>query len=81
MREKAAPWIPAIFCAVLAAIVTVADLWIYAKTGSRGGVTMIFMLNLPICFFIVGAYLTRLRDENQEMRLRLDAIESAGPED
>lgn len=77
MREKVAPWIPAVFCAVLAVIVTVANLWGYRNGGSDQAATVVFMLFLPMCFFFVGAYLTQLRNENRQMRVRLDALDNA----
>ncbi|QDT04372.1 hypothetical protein K227x_27630 [Rubripirellula lacrimiformis] len=77
MREKVAPWLPAGFCAVLAVITTVANLWAYRKGGSDNSATMVFMLFMPMCFFFVGAYLTQLRDENRELRTRLDALDRA----
>jgi hypothetical protein len=77
MREKLGPWLPAIFCAVLAVITTVGNLWTYAVTGDNGSVTMVYIVFMPMCFFFVGAYLTQLRNENREMRTRLDALDSA----
>ena len=76
MREKMAPWIPAVFCATLAVITTIANLWIYRNGGSDGAGTMVFMIFMPMCFFFVGAYLSQLRNENREMRLRLDALDN-----
>ena len=76
MREKLGPWIPAAFCAVLAVIVTIANLWAYRNGGSDNAATMVFMLFMPGCFFFVGAYLTQLRNENREIRTRLDALDN-----
>ncbi len=76
MRDNLAPWIPAAFCAALAAIVTVANLWAYSNGGSDNAATLVFMLFMPMCFVFVGAYLTQLRNENREMRVRLDAIDN-----
>jgi len=75
MRERLAPWLPAIFCAVLAVIVTVCNLWVYSQGGSDSGGNMIYMLNMPMCFFFVGAYLTKLRNDNTALRLRVDALD------
>ncbi len=81
MREKIGPWIPALFCAVLAVITTVANLLAYRNGGSDNAATMVFMLFMPMCFFFMGAYLTQLRNENREIRLRLDAIDTSQPKD
>lgn len=74
MREKLGPWVPAIFCGGLAVITTIGNLAAYAITGTNDAVTMVFILNMPVCFFFVGAYLTKLRDENRELKDRLDAL-------
>lgn len=79
MREKLGPWISAIFCAALAVITTVGNLWMYVVTGVNGSVTMVYIGFMPMCFFFVGAYLTHLRNENREMRTRLDALDNAMP--
>ncbi len=76
MREKLGPWLPAAFCAALAAIVTIGNLWAYSIGGSDNAITMVFILNMPMCFYFVGAYLTKLRNDNRELLLRLDALES-----
>ena len=76
MREQLGPWLPAVFCAVLAAITTIGNLWAYSKGGSDSAVTMVFMLFLPMCFYFVGAYLTQLRNENRDLLARLDALDA-----
>ena len=75
MREKVGPWLPAAFCAVLAAIVTIGNLWVHRNGGSDSAVTMVFIINMPMCFFFVGAYLTKLRNDNRLLLLRIDALE------
>ena len=74
MRDKIGPWLPAIICAALAVIVTVANVWAAATGGSDSASTGTFILFMPMCFFFVGAYLTKLKKENGELRDRLDAI-------
>lgn len=76
MREKLGPWIPAGFCALLAVITTITNLWTYWNGGSENAATMVFVLFMPMCFFFVGAYLTQLKSENRELRIRLDALDT-----
>ncbi len=75
MSDKIRPWLPALFCAALAVIVTVANVWAAASGGSDSASTGTFILFMPMCFYFVGAYLTKLKRENCELRDRLDAID------
>jgi hypothetical protein len=75
LRNKIAPWLPAIFCGALAVLVTVGNLWGFAVSGSENVATGTFILFMPMCFYFVGAYLTVLRKENAELRDRLSAID------
>jgi F0F1-type ATP synthase assembly protein I len=75
MRDKFGPWLPVFFCAALAVIVTVANVWAATSGGSDSAATGTFILFMPICFFFVGAYLTKLRKENCDLRQRLDALD------
>jgi hypothetical protein len=72
MRERIAPWLPAIFCGVLTLITVVTDVVGQAMTGtSHVGLTT-FLCFLPMCFFFVGVMLKKLRDENHALKRRLD---------
>jgi len=73
MREKIGPWLPAIFCAALALIVTVGNVW---ASATDCGMNIVFIMNMPTCFFFVGSYLTKLKNDNRELRDRLDAMDS-----
>ena len=75
MRERIGPWVPAIFCAVVAIFVTIGNVWSVAVGGSANATDMVFMLNMPLCFCFVGVYLTKLRNDNRELRDRVDALE------
>lgn len=75
MREKHAPWIPAVFCAALALITTIGNLVVGPGNSATSG----FILFMPMCFYHVGVYLVQLRNENRDMRLRLDALENPKP--
>lgn len=74
MKDRIGPWLPAIFCAVLALIVIVANLMGLRYGGSSGAADSVFMTFMPMCFFFVGAYLSKLRKENIELRQRLDSV-------
>ena len=75
LRNKIAPWLPAIFCGALAVIVTIGNVWGVMASGSDSVATGTFILFMPMCFYFVGVYLTVLRKENAELRNRLDAID------
>ena len=79
MNERIGPWLPAIFCGVLAIIVAIGNIWSSAAGGSNMGMSIVFMLNMPMCFIFVGSYLVQLRNENRELRARLRALEAASP--
>ncbi len=51
-----AVWLPALFTAILAVIVTVANLWVYARGGPQNSAVMIFMLFLPMAFIYSASY-------------------------
>ncbi len=75
MRKKLEPWIPTVFCAVLALITTIGNL----VAGPGNSVTLAFILFMPMCFYHVSVYLIQLRNENRDMRLRLDALDKPNP--
>ncbi|MGB0153369.1 MAG: hypothetical protein ACPGFB_04995 [Verrucomicrobiales bacterium] len=75
MRDKIGPWMPAVFCAVLAVIVTIGNLWAASAGGSDNAVTLVFLLFLPMCFYFIGGYLVKLKKEIAELRERLDAVD------
>ncbi len=74
MKDRIGPWLPAIFCATLALIVTICNLWGLRLTGRDGAANLVFIIFMPMCFFFVGAYLSKLRKDNLELRHRLDAV-------
>ena len=77
MKERIGPWIPAIFSAALALIVTIGNLWGLVKAGTDGAANSGFIIFMPMCFFFVGAYFAQLRNEIQTLQRRLDALDSA----
>ncbi len=72
MREKYMPWMPAISCAALSLIVVVADIVGRAMSGTAHVGLSTFLCFLPMSFFHVGVALKSLRDENRELKRRLD---------
>lgn len=74
MRQKLNPWIAAIFCAILSLITIVGDLATRFLTGMPGGANMVFLCFIPMCFFFVGAFLTELRKENEELRQKIQEL-------
>ena len=80
MREKHSPWNSAAFCASLALITMVGNLLTFQSGGSDGSLMMIYLINLPMCFYFIGGHLVQLRNENHEMRLRLDKLERPKPD-
>ncbi len=74
MREKQMPWLPAISCGGLSLITVVTDLFGRFTTGTANVGLSTFLCFLPMCFFHVGVMLKNLRDENRELKRRLDEI-------
>lgn len=74
VREKLSPWMAAIFCGVLSLITVTADIVGRFATGSENIGLTTFICFLPCCFFHVGVMLKNLREENQELKRRLDAM-------
>ncbi len=60
---------------MLALIVTIGNIWATAFGGSDSAATVVFIVNMPLCFFFVGAYLTKLRNDNLDLRERLNAMQ------
>jgi hypothetical protein len=74
MREKLLPWLPAIMCGVLSLITVTADIFGRFMNGTANVGLSTFLCFLPMCFFHVGVMLKNLRDENRELKRRLDAM-------
>lgn len=74
MREKLLPWLPAIMCGVLSLITVTADIFGRFMNGTANVGLSTFLCFLPMCFFHVGVMLKNLREENRELKRRLDAM-------
>jgi hypothetical protein len=80
MREKFAPWIPAVFCAFLSFITVFGNLVLAFvnrdSSSGLGSMDIAFYCFLPMSFFFVGAFLSNLRKEQLALRQQLDALSS-----
>jgi hypothetical protein len=74
MREKLLPWLPAIMCGVMSLITVTTDIFGRFVNGTANVGLSTFLCFLPMCFFHVGVMLKNLRDENRELKRRLDAM-------
>ena len=74
MRDKLAPWLPAICCAALSLITVVADVVGRFLTGAGNSGLTAFLCFMPMCFFHVGVMLKRLQDENRTLKQRIDEV-------
>lgn len=74
MREKLLPWTPAIFCACLSLITLVANAAGELYTQSTNAGILVFLCFLPMCFVYVGGMLKDLREQNQELRTKLNEL-------
>ena len=80
MQEKLRPWIPAIFCAAISVITIIANLVLAFTmpnpTPSAPRMDFLLYCNLPMCFFLVGDFLSTLRKENLALRTQVDELSS-----
>jgi hypothetical protein len=74
MREKLMPWLPAIFCGCLSLITLLAGIVGSFVAGDSSAGNIAFFSFMPICFLHVGVMLKTLRDENRDLRNRLDEL-------
>lgn len=81
MKEKLQPWMSAIFCAFLSLMtfaLSMSLMWT-SKGGEMSMAGMVltpFFSFLPMCFFHVGASLSQLRKENQDLRTQIQELTS-----
>ena len=72
MRKDIAPWLPAVFCAILSFITLVEQFFVAFRSGNASNMPIAFLCFLPMCFFFVGASLSHLQKENRALKERLD---------
>ena len=53
---------------------TVGNVWAKAVGGSHNATIVVFIVNMPMCFYFVGSYLTKLNNDNRALRGRLDTM-------
>lgn len=79
MREKLSPFVAAIFCVFLCFVTLFGNilLSIYTQGKSQGGLDVVFYSFLPMCFLYIGYFLSHLRNEQNDLKRRIDALEAA----
>ena len=78
MKDKLAPWSPAILCACLSLITVAGNLIVGFMNHAApwSGIDGVFYCFLPMCFYFVGAFLRELQQENRELRTRIEELAS-----
>jgi hypothetical protein len=76
MKDKLAPWTPSIFCAFLSLITVAGNLIVsfMNRAVPSSSIDVVFYCFLPMCFFLVGALLSKLQAENRELRTRIEEV-------
>lgn len=77
MTEKLRPYAPAIFCAILSVLALTTNLalaFVNPSPSAVGPGDIVFLSFLPMCFFIAGTFFAQLKQENRELRDRLDKL-------
>ena len=85
MREKLNPWMPAISCAGYSLISAVGLVVLPMATRPHPAPVALaflpFLCFVPMCFCLVGAFLSQLREENRELRKQIqELISKSGAE-
>lgn len=76
MKDKLALWTPAILCAFLSLITVAGNLIVGFMNHAApwSGIDGVFYCFLPMCFFLVGAMLSKLQTENRDLRTRIEEL-------
>ncbi len=71
------PWVPMGFCAFLSMITIVAQVWMMAAYGpaSSGTLSIVFLCNIPMCFFFVGILTSKLQREVRDLKAQLVVLQ------
>ena len=71
------PWVPMGFCAFLSLITIVAQVWMMAAYGpaSNGAMSIVFLCNIPMCFFFVGTLTAKLQREVRDLKAQLVVLQ------
>jgi hypothetical protein len=80
-RMAISPWVPMGFCACLSLITLVAQFAVMTvnRKDSWGAVPVVFLCNLPMCFYFVGITVVRLQREISDLRLQLTELQKKAP--
>ena len=77
MTEKIRPYVPAMFCAFLSLLAITTNIgtsFINRTAPQVGPGDIVFLCFLPMCFFLAGTFFAQLKQENRELRERLDKL-------
>ncbi len=74
MRDKIGPWQSAKFCAALSLLTVFGNVAGRFLGSTRDIGAIAFYGFLPVCFFMVGVYLSQLKKENQELREQIQEL-------
>lgn len=76
MKDKLALWTPSILCAFLSLITVAGNLIVsfLNRTPPSSSMDVPFYCFLPMCFYFVGALLSKLQAENRELRTRIEEL-------
>ena len=75
-KRATSPWVPGGFCAFLSLVTIVVNLWLTVAIGrDYGGWAIGFICFLPMCFFFVGASMSRMQREIQDLRRQIAELQ------
>lgn len=79
-RQKLSPWVAAGFCAFLSLITILQGLYLSVVNHTNtGGWAIVFLCNLPMCFFFVGAAASHVQTEIRELRKQVAELQAEKP--
>jgi hypothetical protein len=80
-RSAISPWVPMWFCAALCLITLVAQfaIMVINRKDSIGAWPIVFLCNLPMCFFFVGSAVVGLQREITDLRSQLSELQKKAP--
>jgi hypothetical protein len=76
MRLTLAPWLAAVFCAILSLLTVVSNLWLsVANQSDVGGWAIPFLCFLPMCFYFAGAGIFHMQAEIRELKKQVSELQ------
>jgi hypothetical protein len=71
-KQSISPWTPMRFCIALSVNTVIANLCLSLATHANyGGVSIVFLCFVPMCFFFVGAVALQMQGEMRELRRQI----------